>query len=269
MKLGYINYLNCYPLYYHLMEKTPIDGAKIVSAYPSELNDMMRNRRLDISPISSAAYSDIQDDVLILPDFCLASVGYVRSVILISKIPIEDLNHKRIGLSSASQTSVVLLKSLLKRYYDIEPNYEPTRPDPSLKELDAALVIGNEAMIHSDEAIPYTYDLGDLWMRKTGFPVVFAILVVRKSAIEAQPEMVNTVIDSYRKSLQCLETDSQNLYHKAKKKYPNVAYDIPTYYRLIKYEFTPVLKDALRFYFSLSGELGFLKNVKALNFMSS
>ncbi len=269
MKLGYINYLNCYPLYYHMMKKSSVPGVEIVPAYPSELNEMMRNRGLDMSPISSAAYADIQGDVMILPDFCLASVGYVRSVILISRLPIEDLDQKRIGLSNASQTSVVLLKSLLRKYYGIRPKYQPTRPSPTLESLDAALVIGNEAMMHSREAIPYVYDLGDLWFRKTGFPVVFALFVVRKASVEKEPDAVNAVIRSYHSSLNCLKTDERETFlQSAKGEYPNIAYDIPTYFRLIKYEFTETLKQALRFYFSLAGEeLGLLNAVRDLEFM--
>jgi len=267
MKLGYINYLNCYPFYYEMTEKKPIPGVEIIPAYPSELNEMMRKGELDISPISSAAYADIQDEVMILPDFCLASVGYVRSVILISKIPIEELDRKKIGLSRASQTSVVLLKCLLKKYYRIEPEYERKDPSPALQEMDAALVIGNEAMIQMSEAIPYIYDLGDLWLRKTGFPVVFAVFVIRKQAIEKHSETLKAVIDSYRNSLQYLETEPETFIRKAREKYPNIVYDISAYYRLLKYEFTEDLKAALRFYFSVSGELGFLRQVESLKFM--
>jgi len=262
MKLGYIDYLNCYPLYYHMMEKKPISGVRIVPGYPSELNEMMRNRTLDMSPISSAAYADIQDDAVILPDFCLASVGYVRSVILISRLPIENLNRKRIGLSSASQTSVVLLKCLLKKYYHLEPVYQPVSPQPLLQNMDAALVIGNEAMMHMPpEAVPYVYDLGDLWLRKTGFPVVFAVFAVRKSAMDKNSHTFENITESYHSSMRCLETEQEIFIRKAKEKYPNIAYDIPTYYRLIKYEFTGELKNALRFYFSLAAEEGFMRDV--------
>ncbi len=263
MKLGYINYLNCFPLYYYMTEKTPIPGVEIVPGYPGELNEMMRKRELDMSPISSAAYADIQDDAVILPDFCLASVGYVRSVILISRLPIEDLNHKTVGLSRASQTSVILLKCLLKNYYRIEPSYRTVPPEPSLEGLDAALIIGNEAMMNlSPDAVPYVYDLGDLWFRKTGYPVVFAVFAARKSFTEAQPGFLKAVTDSYGQSLQCLDTERDIFIRKAGEKYPNISYDIAAYFRLIKYGFTAELRAALRFYFSLAEESGFLKAVR-------
>lgn len=262
MKLGYINYLNCFPLYYYMKEKSPIQGVEIIPGYPAELNEMMRKSELDMSPISSAAYPDIQDEAVILPDFCLASIGYVRSVILISKIPIEDLNEKIIGLSRASRTSVILLKCLMKKYYRIAPKYRTVAPQACLDGLDAALIIGNEAMTNlPPNAVPYIYDLGDLWFRKTGHPVVFAVFAARKVFMEAQPELLKAVTDSYRKSLQCLDMERELFIRKAGEKYPDISYDIAAYFRLIKYEFTAELKAALRFYFSLAAETGFLKAV--------
>ena len=141
MRIGYINYMNCFPFYYHMMEKKPLPGIEVVPGHPSDLNRMMGTGELCMSPVSAAAYADLQDDVVILPDFCLSSIGYVRSVILISRMPIEDLDGKRLGLSSASQTSVALLKILLERYYGIRPAYLPTSPRPSLEDIDAALVM--------------------------------------------------------------------------------------------------------------------------------
>jgi len=268
MKLGYINYLNSYPFYYHMMEKSPIAGVDIVPGHPAELNHMIQKGTLDVSPISAAACPAIQRDVMLLPDFCIGSIGYVRSVILISRIPIEELNRKKVGLTIASQTSVALLKALLKKYYRIQPIYTPKDPGPSLKNVDAALIIGNEALINSREAIPYTYDLGDLWFRKTGFPVVFAVFTVRKSALEKYPSEIKAVIDSYHTSLKCLATEKNKLMQKAEEKYPEITHDISGYYDLLEYRFTEELKSALNFYFSVTSELGLLQEVKSLDFMS-
>ncbi|HNU71158.1 MAG TPA: hypothetical protein PKL48_05540, partial [Thermodesulfobacteriota bacterium] len=104
MELGYIDYLNCYPYYYEMFEKRPLQGIRIIPAYPRELNRMMRDGELALSPISSAAFSTIDDRAVLLPQFCLSSIGYVGSVVLRSKIPIEDLHQKRVGLTRASET---------------------------------------------------------------------------------------------------------------------------------------------------------------------
>lgn len=266
MKLGYIDYLNCYPYYHHMFERQPLPGVQIFPAYPSQLNTLMMAAALDMSPISAAAYTDLEDDVVLLPEFCLSSVGYVHSVILTSLLPIEDLHGKKVGLSRASKTSVVLLKILLKRYYAIEPYFLDTDPNPQLKEgvIDAALIIGNEAM--QPGLAPYTYDLGDLWLRRTGFPVVFAVFAVRKAVIERCRESIEAVIGSYHQSLDKLENDREVLIRKALERYPSIRYDIDTYYRTLQYTFNASLREALRFYFDKAGDLGLLRQVGPIRF---
>jgi len=269
MKLGYINYLNCYPFYYHMFEIEPLPGVEVVPAYPSELNRMMAQGRLDMSPISAAMYPELEDRVLLLPDFCLSSVGYVHSVILSSSMPIEDLDKKRVGLTSASKTSIILLKILFSRYYRIEPQYVPTAPNPSLKDagVDAALVIGNEAMM--GEMAPYTYDLGDLWLRKTGHPVVFAVFAVNKALIDNYYDVLVSVEDSYRKSLAFLEEERETVIKKAAERYPSVHYDIDAYYRVLKYNFTPSLREAFSFYLQSAEEMGLLKKTAGEAFLQT
>ncbi|MBW6484741.1 MAG: menaquinone biosynthesis protein [Syntrophobacterales bacterium] len=267
MKLGYIDYLNCYPFYYQMFEGAPPAGVEVVPGYPSELNRMMAEEKLDMSPVSAAMYPELADRVLLLPDFCLSSVGYVHSVILSSNMPIEDLDKKRIGLTSASKTSVIILKILLSRYYRIEPRYVPTAPNPSLKDagVDAALIIGNEAMM--GEMAPYTYDLGDLWMRKTNHPVVFAVFAVNKRLLEKNSAVVAAVVESYRKSLVLLAEKRETVIRRAAERYPLVHYDIDAYYRVLKYNFTPSLREAFSFYLQSAAEMGLLKKTAGEAFL--
>jgi chorismate dehydratase len=267
MKLGYIDYLNCYPFYYRMFETASLAGVEVVPAYPSDLNRMMAEGSLDMSPISAAMYPELEERVLLLSDFCLSSVGYVHSVILSSSMPIEELDKKRVGLTSASKTSVILLKILLSRYYGIDPQYVPTVPNPSLKSegLDAALLIGNEAMM--GEMAPYTYDLGDLWLRKTGHPVVFAVFAVQKSQLDNNAVVVRTVVDSYGKSLALLDQERETVIRKAAERYPHVHYDIDAYYRALKYNFTPSLREAFSFYLRSAAEMGLLKKTAGEAFL--
>ena len=244
----------------------PVPGVEVVPAYPSTLNQMIINGTLDMSPISSAAYAEGNDTLQLLPDFCLSSIGYVRSVILASKKPIEMLDNCTVGLSSASQTSVVLLKILLQKYYGVLPRYAGSDPYATLHNLDAKLVIGNEAMMHEDEPVPYIYDLGDLWLQKTGYPVVFAVFAVRNDAIPAYSRTIDAVCTSYRTSLETLYTNPAQLIAHARLRYPEIAYDIAHYYSLLKFEFTQQLKEALLHYYALAAALQLLPHVSSLQF---
>ncbi|MDY6934002.1 MAG: menaquinone biosynthesis protein [Spirochaetota bacterium] len=268
MKLGYIDYLNCYPFYHYMFEKENLKGVCVIPGYPNELNRMMHSHELDMSPISAATCADIADEIMLLPQFCLSSAGYVGSVILASKIPIEKLNNKRIGITSASHTSCVMLKALLQNYYRVNPLYFTTDPFPDLKHMDAALIIGNEAMIPHNEPVPYVYDLGELWFQQTGFPIVFAVFSIRERIIERYASDIRSVIQSYHNSLLCLEKEKENVILKAREKYPNVFYNIDEYYSNLQFEFTKDLKRALDFYHSIAGELGLIKKVASLKYLT-
>lgn len=266
MKLGYINYLNCYPFYHHMLRKEPLDNT-IVPRYPAELNSLMKDGGLDMSPVSAGAYPEMQESVLLLPDFCLSSIGYVRSVVLWSKIPIEELGYGKIGLTSASKTSVVLLKLLLEKHYGLKPVYVPSTPVPDMENLDAALVIGNEAMIETDRPVPYIYDLGDLWMRKTGYPVVFAVIAVQEKKAMQSIDKVREVADSFRLSLDDLKNNRSEVVKYAGEKYPDINYDIDHYYNLLKFDFTNDLKTALQYYYNEASSMGLLDEVKKIKYI--
>ena len=269
MKLGYIDFLNCYPFYYHMFEKQKLEGITVVSGYPGTLNQMISDNNLDMSPISSATCADIHEDIVVLPQFCLSSIGYVGSVTLASNIPIEELDKKNIGVTNASHTSAVLLKILLKKYYNAQPIYHTTGPRPKLNEFHAALLIGNDAMLKNSIPPTYTYDLGDLWLRKTGYPVVFAVFVVRKSIIDKYCSKIQLIMASYKKSLECLKNKKAILIAKAAQKYPEVIYDINQYYDVLKFEFTDDLKKALKFYFSEGANLNLIKETRNLTFFNT
>jgi chorismate dehydratase len=250
-----------------MFRKEPLDNT-VVPRYPGELNVLMKEGQLDMSPISAGAYPEMQDSVVLLPDFCLSSIGYVRSVVLQSKLPIEDLDMKKVGLTSASKTSVVLLKLLLEKYYHLKPEYVPCRPNPDMENLDAALVIGNEAMVETERPMPYIYDLGDLWLRKTGYPVVFAVIAVKKKTAAEHLDKVMEVSGSFRLSLNDLRDNRPDVVKYAGEKYPHITYDIDHYYNLLKFDFTDELKTALKFYYAEAASIGLLDEVKNIEFIN-
>jgi len=267
LNLGYIDFLNCYPFYYHLLEKEPDPDIRLFPDYPGKLNTKLARGDIDMSPISLAAYAGLWGDVLLLPEFCLSSVGYVGSVTLASKHPIEDLHRRTIGVTNASHTSVVLLQILLKRYYQAKPEYVTTGPCPDPEERDAALLIGNYAMLKSSRPSPYMYDLGDLWLRKTGYPVVFAVFAVRKKALQESGEQVRKVVEAYHRSLSCLEAEKETVVRKAGERYPHIVYDIHDYYDRFCFDFSENLQNAAMFYFEQANSLGLLPRVRHLEFM--
>ena len=267
MKLGCIDYLNCYPFYYHMLEREPLKGVELCPRVPSELNRLLASGALDLSPVSAAAYADLGGDYALLPDFCISSTGRVGSVVLISRKPAWQLGGRPLGLTSASRTSVVLLKMILKKFYRCEPDYRPAGPRPGLDEFDAALLIGDDALTAEADAAPYRYDLGELWLEKTGRSVVFAVFAGSKAAARRHYPAFMSVAASYRSSLGWLKGENEAVVAAAHRKYPGVNCDVASYLATLRYDFTDELKEALQYYFTSAAELGLLKEVKALEFL--
>lgn len=269
MKLGYIDYLNCFPFYYHLFERQALDGVEVFPARPNILNAMIRDNSLEMSPISAATCAELAEKVVLLPDFCLSSVGYVGSVLLVSKVPIEALQNRKVALTNASHTSVVLLKVLLKKYYQVEPDYISSDLIPDIDQFDAALLIGNEAMKYKPGYETRVYDLGELWLKHSGFPVVFAAFAIQESVAEKQAAMLQAITLSFYRSLACLQTDRSGMISSAMQKYPDIHFDLNAYYDYLKFYFTDNLKQALQFYCQTASDLGLLNMPCLPRFMTS
>jgi chorismate dehydratase len=106
----------------------------------------------------------------------------VRSILLLSKVPIEKI--RSIALDTSSMTSVALTKLLFERWLGAGRTFIPMAPDldAMLREHDAGLVIGDTAL-QVDRTQYLTIDLAEEWIRFTGKPFVFAFWAVRRAVL--------------------------------------------------------------------------------------
>ena len=173
-------------------------GLDILRATPAQLNGRLEARHLDVSGVSSITYARHADDLLILPDVCIASDGDVRSVLLVSRVPAEQIGNARVLLSDKSASSHALLKIILRRAYDAAPTYETralTPSDPVPEDAAAALFIGDDALelYHNPPAGICIYDLAREWKQLTGARMVFGIWAAARGFAEAHPDALRMV----------------------------------------------------------------------------
>ncbi|MGB9663145.1 MAG: menaquinone biosynthetic enzyme MqnA/MqnD family protein [Moorellaceae bacterium] len=196
-RLGRINYINCLPIFYALEEKLVRDvPVQMVYGHPNELNRALAEGRLEISVVSSLAYAKQQDRCLVLPELSISSCGPVKSVALLSKVPLPDLAGRRVCLTPYSATSIVLLSILLQRFYGISAELftRPAGTSPWWSDPEATLVIGDEALLETSrrEGL-YVYDLGAEWYRFTGKHMVFALVVAAAEFAQAFPSLLQEI----------------------------------------------------------------------------
>ena len=189
MRLGRISYINCYPVYGAIDRGIERVSAEIVTGTPAELNDLLVAGELDVSVISAVEYARHSKDLVLLPDLAISCDGPVRSVLLLSKRAIGQLDGRTVLLTASSRTSVALVELLCREVWKIAPHFAEVRAEASdldhLAELphDAVLVIGDPALILSARrAYPHSVDLGEEWKRLTGLPFVFAVWAARRAA---------------------------------------------------------------------------------------
>jgi chorismate dehydratase len=178
LRLGHIIYSNCFPPHAGIVTGEIKFPFKIVEGVPTELNRLLSEGKIDVSPSSSIEYAVNAERYILLPNLSITSRNRVMSIILQSRVPISELDKKTVALTTASATSVLLLRILLELQQHVRPRFttfEQGMVDPFGK-TDAALFIGDLALkLKPSPSCPYLYDLGALWHEFTGLPFVFAL----------------------------------------------------------------------------------------------
>jgi chorismate dehydratase len=178
IKLGHITYSNCFPPHAGIITGATAFPFQLVEGIPTQLNRLLSDGGIDVSPSSSIEYAKNRDRYVLFPDLSITSRTEVRSIILQSRVPIDDLNARSVTMTTASATSVILLRILLEIRFGVRPVYsafEQGKEDP-FGTIDAMLFIGDHALRTQPRGdYRYLYDLGRLWYEFTGLPFVFAL----------------------------------------------------------------------------------------------
>ncbi|MHB1126925.1 MAG: menaquinone biosynthetic enzyme MqnA/MqnD family protein [Bacillota bacterium] len=266
-RLGMVSYLNCLP-FSHALAGGPIHPHARVMAYPpARLNRMLEEDKLDVTAVSSIEYAHLQDRCLILPGLSIACDGPVRSVILISKVPVESLSGRKVCLTDSSATSVALLKILLPGSFNVHPQWITCPPD-----LDRMLEVGEAALLIGDDALRalagnsslYIYDLGKLWKDFTGEKMVFALWVVRRHYADNRPGEVHRIWESL------LAAKSYGLHQKEILEKKMMLHGLPSpvvegYFDVIKYDLTPPYQRGLKLFYDYAYRAGLVAQPVSLN----
>jgi len=193
-RLGGIQFANSLPIELALEKKIitgPFDFFRLI---PVELNRRMANAELDVSPVSSIFLARKPDELALIPDFAISSRSGVKSVLLFSEQPIQELMGVPIGFSGMGETTPTLLRILCNFRYGFEPKIVP-------ESTQAELVIGDEALraVGENRYEGWNrYDLAELWSDWTKLDFVFAVWVVRRNFIENP--LFSKTLEALRKS---------------------------------------------------------------------
>ena len=182
-----VSYLNTAPLVLGMRQGAQRGLFDLRFALPSECAEQLRSGQVDLGLVPAIELAR-QPDLVVVPGAAVAARGAVRSVVVVSKKPLGEIES--VAADTGSRTSVVLAQIVTAHMHGIRPKVRPYPPrlDEMLEIADAALVIGDPAL-RIDPAMAewkgrpvHVYDLGTEWREMTGLPMVFAVWGIKDSA---------------------------------------------------------------------------------------
>jgi chorismate dehydratase len=218
LRISVVQYLNTAPLVRGFTHG-PLAGKYDLSfTVPSQCAEALRSGAADLAIIPAIEYQRIPD-LVVLPDLAIASHDRVRSLLIISKKPIQQV--RSMALDRSSRSTQALTRILAARCWKIAPEFLEAGPDlrEMLAAADAAMIIGDPALrisIAIEKAsavgpdgravcraetlglvgpeILHLYDVVGEWHRFTSLAAVMAIWAGRREVIT--PELVADFVSS-------------------------------------------------------------------------
>lgn len=291
LRISIVEFLNTAPLVWGFTNGPLAGKYDLTFEVPSQCAESMRRGDVDLAIIPAIEYQRI-NGLVALPDMAIAAKQIVRSLIVVSKRPIEKA--KRIALDTSSRSTAALVRILSADHWGISPEFVDAAPDASemLQHADAALVIGDPALRISlmmdalsnkapaadgeccqgdpeDMPVPgfetlYIYDIAHQWREMTGKPSVLAMWVGPRDKVT--PDVVADFQASRKYGLEHVreiaESASQklNLPHCALERYLTVN---------INYDLDADNLAGLRLYFEKAAAIGLIPAARPVEFAAS
>ena len=202
LKIGTVPYCNAFPLIHYLPEY--LSDAVITEWVPSTMRQQLAEGKLDLALMPVAELPFLPNGKII-SNCCIACNGAVRSVLLFSRKPIEQI--RTISLDTASRSSVTICELILRHFYGLQPEkYRlEQNQNPNDCQTDAFVIIGDRALAYQpSDYWAYRYDIGELWKSHTGLPLVFAAWVGCSPKME-DSAVIEALQSSRDRGLQQLE----------------------------------------------------------------
>ncbi|MBI1357151.1 MAG: hypothetical protein GC160_22660 [Acidobacteria bacterium] len=193
LRVRAVSYLNTSPLVWGFLHGPQQGLFDLRGSLPSACAAALRTNAADIGlvPVIELAR---QPDLLALGGCSIACRGPVRSILLVSAKPLDQV--ETIAADTGSRTSVAMTQVVLHERFGRRPTMLEHEPElgPMLAAADAALVIGDPAL-RIDPAMTRwqgrpveVHDMGSAWVESTGLPMVFAVWAVKEAVAERASE---------------------------------------------------------------------------------
>src|SRR6516165_3707713 len=136
LRISAISFLNTAPLmwdFYNDPTAEITENFNFRYDVPSTCAQALREGNADIGIIPVVTTASIPD-LVVIPGVAIAALNQVRSILLISKVPIEQI--ERVAVDTSSRTSAALTQVLLTKFFGGKRELVPMPPvlAPMLRE---------------------------------------------------------------------------------------------------------------------------------------
>lgn len=213
---------------------------------PSKVAAKLAFNLADVGLIPVAGLEDL-DDYQIISNYCIGSIGKVKTVVLASDVPLDEI--ETVLMDYQSRSSVLLAKVLAKFYWKKSFNWENTCNDfqnVSIQGKTAGIVIGDR-VFDIENKFRYIYDLSEEWYNFTHLPFVFAVWAANSKISEFFEMAFNSALAFGIENMSEIVRMEQS-------NYKNV--DIADYFnRNISFEFDEAKKAGMKKFLELAQKL--------------
>ena len=210
LKVAAINFLNPAPLMWDF-EHAPLmevfaEKYELRYTPPSQCADDLLAGRADLGLIPIAALTPA---LAVVPGCTIAALRQVRSILLVSKVPLGEIGT--IAGDISSRSSVAYTEVLCRRFLGIFPKVYAHVPEleSMLARHDAALLIGDPALLALERRAEVErrvgqklewHDVAELWRFWTGLPWVAAVWAVREEALKGCGLRAGELVEDLQRS---------------------------------------------------------------------
>jgi len=193
IKISAVSYLNTLPFLYGLNNSGILDNFVFELDIPSICAKKLIDDQVDIALIPVAGIPYVKNPVFI-SNYCLGAYKQVKSVILFSDVPLEQIES--VYLDYQSRTSVNLVQVLALKHWKINPKWINSFEgfETEISGRKAGVIIGDRTFSIKKD-YKYVYDLSMEWYNLTGLPFVFATWVANKP-------IYDEFVDQFNRALQ-------------------------------------------------------------------
>ena len=194
IRISAVKYANTYPFIYGLTESGFDKEVVLETDHPADCAAKLISNTVDIGLIPVAALPSLKE-YHIISDYCIGANGNVRTVLLLSNCPFEDIRN--IYLDYRSFSSVNLTKVLARNSWKREYKWINTSKvfDFLNIGLNEAVVLIGDQCFEFENSFRYKVDLANEWKKFSGLPFVFACWTANK-------QINNEFITKFNNSLQ-------------------------------------------------------------------